>query len=320
MHALIFADQKDDHLPLVLPHLSVDHTLIDVRQIAKGEHSLTYVLGDAEVRVVYDGQPIEGITAVWSRQLSLSFEDDGGIDPRYREYCRHSWRELTEAFAVQFENALWVSPLYAARRANRKILQIVLARKLGLNVPETIQTSDPHEAKAFVDARIATIVKPFMSQIESRAKGGGRYFFASKVHRGEALDYHLLPLAPLIFQEAIDPVADIRVVVIGDKVFAAKIVTDEENAARVRDWRIAQYDGKLTIEPYDLPEDVSKRCVRLIKKLGLAFGAIDLILDKKGRLWFLENNTTGAWGFLERATGLPIGKALADMLSAGKRS
>jgi hypothetical protein len=46
----------------------------------------------------------------------------------------------------------------------------------------------------------------------------------------------------------------------------------------------------------------------------LEFGAIDLVLDKKGEIWFLENNANGQWAFVEEATGQPIGKAMADLL------
>jgi len=316
MQTVIIAGASDDHVPLVLPHLSVPHTLIEVQRIAEGEQTLTYEVVDGDMRVIYDGRLIEDVRSVWSKKLSITFGTEDKINPRYRAYCQGSWRQLVAALSVQFENALWVSPQHATPRANRKILQIAMARRVGFAVPETIQTSDPVAAKAFVDRHDATIVKPLVSEITPGVTGGGTYNFATKVQRGEKIQYKLLPLAPLIFQEAIEPAADIRVVVVGRTVFAARIDTDPSEGG-VRDWRIAQYGGKLDIIPYELPAEVQAQCAQLIKNLGLAFGAIDLILDKKGQLWFLENNTTGAWGFVERATNLPIGKELAKLLSSG---
>lgn len=60
------------------------------------------------------------------------------------------------------------------------------------------------------------------------------------------------------------------------------------------------------------------QCVALVKDLGLEFGAIDFILDKKGVYWFLEINPNGQWGFVEERTNQPIGAAIAARLKTGK--
>jgi glutathione synthase/RimK-type ligase-like ATP-grasp enzyme len=51
-------------------------------------------------------------------------------------------------------------------------------------------------------------------------------------------------------------------------------------------------------------------------KLGLIFGAIDLIRTPAGEHVFLEVNPTGEWGMLERDLGYPISEAIADALLA----
>lgn len=51
-----------------------------------------------------------------------------------------------------------------------------------------------------------------------------------------------------------------------------------------------------------------------MSKLGLVFGAVDLICTPSGELVFLEVNPGGEWGMLERDLGLPISEAIADAL------
>lgn len=71
-------------------------------------------------------------------------------------------------------------------------------------------------------------------------------------------------------------------------------------------------------EAHDFPADLAEKCVRLLKELGLGFGAIDMLVDSAGEYWFLENDPNGQWAYVEQATGQPIGKAIADLLS-GRR-
>ena len=79
------------------------------------------------------------------------------------------------------------------------------------------------------------------------------------------------------------------------------------------DWRKGSYTD-LRHQVVSLPGDVEAACVKLVKNLGLRFGAIDLVLDRKGRFWFLECNPNGQWAWIENRTGLPISAAIVDEL------
>jgi glutathione synthase/RimK-type ligase-like ATP-grasp enzyme len=50
------------------------------------------------------------------------------------------------------------------------------------------------------------------------------------------------------------------------------------------------------------------------KKLGLVYGAYDLIKSKNGKYYFLEVNTLGQWLWVEDLTGLQISKGIAEWL------
>jgi glutathione synthase/RimK-type ligase-like ATP-grasp enzyme len=54
----------------------------------------------------------------------------------------------------------------------------------------------------------------------------------------------------------------------------------------------------------------------MIKHLGLRFGAFDFVLDHSMNYWFLEVNPNGQWAFIERETGIPISKAIADLFKS----
>ena len=51
-----------------------------------------------------------------------------------------------------------------------------------------------------------------------------------------------------------------------------------------------------------------------MRRLGLLYGAIDLVETPDGRHVFLELNPSGEFFWLEQQPGLPISAALADIL------
>jgi glutathione synthase/RimK-type ligase-like ATP-grasp enzyme len=313
MSLVIIANRSDDHLPLIEACLTAPYTLIDPCSIGHG--TLGYDWQGTVPQAVYNGIRLDKVTAVLCRTLlSGMVPDNKRIEERYRAYCRAAQQKSVSALSIMFEDAKWVSPYYAMVRAAHKPLQLSVARQVGLAVPETIITSDPQAARAFVDSHLASIVKPLVPQVAVNAKKR-TVFFATKLHKGQALNYASLPLAPLIFQQAVECAADIRVVVVGREVFAAQIIVDERDNGAIRDWRLAQFRGGLEMSAYQLPAATKEACIAVVEKLGLVFGIIDLILDKKGRLWFLECNTTGAWGLIEKLTSQPIGRAVAKLLT-----
>jgi hypothetical protein len=59
--------------------------------------------------------------------------------------------------------------------------------------------------------------------------------------------------------------------------------------------------------------------VHLHERLGLVYGACDLIRTPEDEWVFLETNTVGEFGWLEAACGLPVAKAIADVLERGNK-
>jgi glutathione synthase/RimK-type ligase-like ATP-grasp enzyme len=311
---VVISEPSDAHIPFVERFLPKPFIVIDPVSIVAGNNITHSLNKQGDLETIYRGQPLHNVTAVWYRKPRHIEAKDIPVEPAWQAYCHTAIQEFTHTLHVQFPRALWVSDYYAITKATIKPLQVSLASKLGFNVPETIFTSDKTAAGAFVSSHPASIIKPLSQRLPPY-----KAFFARKVHPGEKIDYSGLHLAPTIFQEAIDAAFDLRVTVVGNKVFAAAISVSGlgKKDAKIRDWRIGHFRGKLTIMPYKLKVDIKKKCIAHVKKLGLTFGAIDLVVDKKGDTWFLENNPNGQWAFVEEATGQPIGKAIADLLMAG---
>jgi glutathione synthase/RimK-type ligase-like ATP-grasp enzyme len=137
--------------------------------------------------------------------------------------------------------------------------------------------------------------------------------YTSAVEDPEDLLDPKLRLTAHLFQEQVPKVFEARAVVVGDTIFAVQIAAASE-AARA-DWR-ADYDA-LAYAVVELPTQVSSALIELHARLGLVYGAVDLICDTSERLVFLETNQGGEFGWLAEETGLPIPGAVADLLEKG---
>ena len=108
---------------------------------------------------------------------------------------------------------------------------------------------------------------------------------------------------------------ELRVTVVGEDVFAAKILSQDlpEDKGKI-DWRQG-YDHGLSFSACILPDNISNKCIMLVHALGLNFGCIDLIVKPNGEYVFLECNPNGQWLWLELATGMKISYSIANFLS-----
>lgn len=311
----VLTDIADAHLPFVQKHLDQEMIILDPQAVLKRQ-GLTFGFAPGRNIAVYGEHQLKQIKSIWYRKPRDFTLTSAPVDPELQDYACVALQYHTMQILTACRQARWVSDYYALRRANNKALQLEVAAQLGLRVPETIMTSDPAAAHAFLTTHDKCIVKTY-SAYSMTAKSA---LYTTKVNKKKLPELQNLHLAPAIFQQQIDPQFDVRVTVVGKKAFAASICHKGSETSNILDWRLGHYDGDLRIEPFDdFPADVAKLCVQHVEALGLSFGAIDFVMDKKNRLWFLENNPNGQWGFVERYAGLPIGKAMAELLSAAAK-
>ncbi|HEU5378468.1 MAG TPA: hypothetical protein VFV38_23845 [Ktedonobacteraceae bacterium] len=115
-----------------------------------------------------------------------------------------------------------------------------------------------------------------------------------------------------LFQEEIPKELELRITVIGKRVFAAEIFSQQSPRTQV-DFRQAYADLHYGI--HTLPPTIHNQCLALTKALGLTFAAIDMVLTPDHRYVFLELNCSGQWAWIGQATGLPLCETLVDVLT-----
>jgi hypothetical protein len=214
------------------------------------------------------------------------------------EACQHAasvddillcWAEVTNAFLV--------NPLGAMSGNSSKPYQLEQLRKIGWSVPETLITTDPEAARGFWKVHGEVIYKS-VSGVRSRV---------SRLGPQHLNRFTNISSCPTQFQQYIRG-TDYRVHVAGAEVLACEVLSEAD------DYRYPA-DADVEIRACALPFDVEDRCLETAAALELPFVGIDLRLTKEGEWFCFEANPSPGFTYYERATGLPIGRAVAALLT-----
>jgi hypothetical protein len=229
-----------------------------------------------------------------------------GLNGSDRRLARGQWAALIAGLSSL--DARWISPPHLISRAESKILQIRTAVSVGLTVPPTLVTNSRASARRFAQREGPSVVVKGLDAPLVGPKTEEGFVFSTLVLADQLADLGEPDLAPVIVQRPIAPKVDLRVTVVGTRVLAAKARAD------TFDWR--RQEPPPIFEVVELQSDLEAKAVALVQRLGLAFGALDFVVDARGRHFFLELNANGEWGWLQRA-GLPIAEAIVDELLNG---
>ncbi len=307
---LVISSEVDNHAMEVLRRLvdmRVPATLLDLSQFPQGMHlAIDYDPYQISPVLSWDETDLDLDTCsvIWWRRpqpFDLHAEITDSVDRSFAyTECQAAisglWRML---------DAFWVNHPRLEEEASLKASQLKIAREVGLEVPVTLTTNDPGRARAFVDTFGArsTIYKAFSGTEEAWRE--------TRVLRSEEIALlDNVGYAPVIFQECVPALFDLRVTVVGQEIFAAAI--HAQDSTYEFDYRMDM--ERAQVEEIELPSNLSNRIIAFMERLGLTYGAIDMRLTPDQRYVFLEINPSGQWLFIERRTGQAITEAFVDLL------
>lgn len=229
------------------------------------------------------------------------------------QYVVAEWSAVLRSLWNALEGR-WLNSPFSILRAEDKPRQLAAAREVGLRIPGTLVTNTLVPAQTFL-ADGPVIGKPLRHALIDDG-GAGSVLFTSRIDRLDDADADAFRQAPIILQREVFKRSDVRIVVVDDRVFATRILSQEHEETQI-DWRKGVRQD-LVHETFQLPAAVGAACVSVTRRLGLRFAAIDLIEDREGGFWFLEANPNGQWAWIEQRTDAPITAAIVDALTSGR--
>ncbi|MGL4609245.1 MAG: MvdC/MvdD family ATP grasp protein [Trueperaceae bacterium] len=261
---------------------------------------------------------VSDVRSIWWRRPgkfqfpdTLSEEEATFADQEMDKALRGLWASF---------QAYWISHPDDVRRASYKLEQLQRAKRMGFAIPKTLVTMHPDKVQDFYTAHQGNIIyKPF-SQISFKNEIGAPILgiYTTPVTPKLLEQIESVQTAPSLFQEYVPKDVELRVTVVGNRVFSAAIHSQQATSEDMKvDWR--HYEN-VPYTKVDLPTEVERRCLEYVHSYNLNYSALDFVLTPDGRYVFLENNPNGQWGFVQNAVPeLKIGEAITECLIAGQR-
>jgi glutathione synthase/RimK-type ligase-like ATP-grasp enzyme len=284
-----------------------------------GERSMAELVIDGDrvqARLHVGERELDGdeVTAVLYRHMHLR-EAPHIPEPKARELAESELRAALEGALLALD-AYWLNHPSANRLARNKPLQLALAVREGLAVPETRITDDPEEIRGLYRRWNGWMVAKLVGgQILAPTADEQYVVYTTLVEPDDLRSDAALAACPAIYQRRVEKAFDLRVTVVGDRLFACRIDSQGDEQGAV-DWRHAGV-GAVPIHPYELDADTAGKCLGLMRGLGLDLAGLDLIVTPAGETVFLEVNAAGQWLWVQEATSMPIAAAIVEQLVEG---
>ncbi len=232
---------------------------------------------------------------------------------KINQYFSQEWKMLKQ-LVYSHPYSTRIGDFYKEINSN-KLIDNQTAVKAGFKIPKTIATSSKKNLLEFLEKIECAIVKPLHGIIsiiskDLRLVGIDHY---STINKG-SISICPESFFPIIAQEYIEKSFEIRVFFIKSNLYSMAIFSQSDNGTKF-DFRESREDGNETRSvPYLLAIDIKKKVLDFINLSGLTTGSIDLIVNKRQEVLFLEVNPAGQFDWVSSNCNYYIEKKIAELL------
>lgn len=260
-------------------------------------------------KLSFNGKTVSFRSAWWRRIRAPKAPE--AMHLGVHDYCVREGKSFSSGFMLGIQERTMSYPA-SVWAAEHKIHQLTVASKCGLTVPSTVITNSPGEIReAFAEFDGQMIGKPLRSGFIDLGEEQ-RALYTTKIEEEDLNDLSGAHWSPSIYQQWIPKYRDVRVTVVGDRLFTAEIDGNADPKA-VIDWRRTE-NADLPHYKSELPIKLEEKVRYFMRCLGLKFGAIDFVRTYGNVYFFLEINPNGQWLWIDNKLNLGITAAVADWL------
>lgn len=319
---LIISNKIDQHVDIVITHLyqeGIPFFRWNTEDFLTNHKFSLYTNGLNEnitIELVAEERKINlnHIHKVWYRRPGKITVTQEITNQRAIDLTTEETQTILQGLWLLLKDRIWISNPISNQKMGNKLFQIKLAQKVGLQLPESIITNDPMEARKFIKSHEKVITKMISGRIPKNSRGNSAIYTnqVSKSISDDQLDK--VKFVPTLFQEYIPKKVELRITIVENDVFTCAIDSQKSERTRV-DWR--RYDFKNVPHfSFELPQQIKNQLINFMREENLKFATFDMILMPNEKYIFLECNPNGQWYWIEELTGLPITKRLIQLLKS----
>lgn len=225
------------------------------------------------------------------------------VAPADQDMALKEWQSALNSLRLITESAglFCVNPPHTYSTYAEKPYHLHVAKQAGLNVPKTLISSSCDDVKDFLDNVKRVLFKAMKPSVWKNKYGRVHEIYTSEVDKSIFQYNSNISLCPGIYQEFIEKVYDVRILVMGRSVFGLYIRSDGGHDIDVRYNISHRFDKNIELRTFSsqIPDDIVDKIISFMKNLGIIFCTFDFAVDVNGSWYFLEANEMGQFLWME---------------------
>jgi hypothetical protein len=246
------------------------------------------------------------ISSVWFRKHQLTYQNLTN-DYVIKEFLDKEYTIYLNYLDIGLKDFLKLGNGFS-RMDLDKLHVLNIARFCKLNVPETLVSNSKKELLHFLEKEGVIITKPMSNPVRYNFQNQKKNMYTKIVTKNEILKLSNF-FFPSLFQKYIIKKIELRIFFIDGSLYSCALIP-ELNKFQVD----IRQNNNLRVLPFILPTKISTKLLKLMKKLELNTGSIDMIIDKDNNYYFLEVNPCGIYDGLSKDCNYNLDKKIANFL------
>lgn len=302
-------DYNNNEFVRINPSTIVDLSLVSLNGF--DSNSFNLIVNDVNISS-------NEIKSYWYRRgflnNQLNFIVDCNIE-NYKKvinnYLNRENEHLKETFYSMLEAKNYIGKISDNKINKLKVL--CYAKEVGLMIPDTIITNQKKDLLNFLNRHGSIITKSLKENVHLQVSDSG-YF----MQYTDFINENDLPKIPesffsSIFQQLINKKFELRIFYLKNKFYPMAIFSQNNDKTKI-DFRRYDQSKPNRAVPFTLPIDYEIKLQRLMNKLDLISGSIDILVSEVGEFYFLEVNPVGQFGQVSSPCNYYIERDIAEYL------
>jgi hypothetical protein len=300
---LIITSKEDSHADLVIDKLNNSGLGEKVVRLNTEDfwHNSEIVAENTTIRCFLKDSNrtfnTDEVASVWFRRpksINIKHENKDAID-FIEMQCNALLRGI---YFCTHDTAIWVNPLTSLHRSRIKLQQLV--------------TNNASAAVDFARSNKQICTKS-LDEPSFQINNNIFPIYTRVITEKEIVDNSdSIKTCPSLFQEFVEKQYDVRVTIVGNKLFPFRIYSQDSEYSKVDFRELAPARQKH--ELIELPKQLEDLILEFMSKQGLVYSAMDFAVTSDGIYFFLENNANGQWQWLDEMIDGKISDAMIDLL------
>ncbi|GGB13173.1 hypothetical protein ERX37_11085 [Macrococcus hajekii] len=305
---LILTRIHDDEVNYLIPKLldnNIDYLRLDIEYFIKNTKIQFNINNEyTSLSILYKGKEYDmsSFNLIWFRHFNLEGINYGTNNEKEKAYLKNEWKAFINYLFLK-KDIKWINhPHYSLETS--KYTQLIYAQSIGMNIPNTVVTNNLELLQETLLLPEEVFIKSSKHHFYEFPEGVLNAVYGTTEYKRNISN---IENTPLIFQEIITNAQEVRITCFDEKCFGAVHINKVEG-----DWHTDDIKS-IKLHKIDIPLEISVKCIELLKKLNLEYGAFDFFLIDNTWI-FIEVNPIGDWRWVELKTDLAISENFLQYL------